>query len=159
MSIKPRGLLAAAMFISALTVTSVVLTFLPLIYIIYAITRSYESVIVHVLLAIGLLLPLYIIVLNLAMPIVQRLFAKLYPPRPLPYMDFSDGIPDDCKVMCVIPAVVDSAERTEKLINDLEIIYLANCDKNIYYSIIADFKESSKSYEEADKEIIKTGMM
>ncbi|HOA30634.1 MAG TPA: glucoamylase family protein [Clostridia bacterium] len=154
-SIKPRGLQAGVMFLTSLAIFSVILGFLPLIYIIYAITRNYNGIVINLLLAAGLILPLLVIVQNIAIPILQKIFAKLYPPRPLPHMDFSSGIPDDCKVMCIIPAVIDSPERAKDLVRQLEILYLANREDNIYYSLVGDFKESPRQTEDMDRSIVK----
>ena len=70
-------------------------------------------------------------------------------------MDFSSGIPDDCKVMCIIPAVIDSPERGKGFVRQLEILYLANREDNIYYSLVGDFKESPRQTEDMDRSIVK----
>ena len=60
------------MFLTSLAIFSVILGFLPLIYIIYAITRNYNGIVINLLLAAGLILPLLVIVQNIAIPILQR---------------------------------------------------------------------------------------
>jgi cyclic beta-1,2-glucan synthetase len=76
-----------------------------------------------------------------AIEMMNILIGRLLPPRVLPSMDFSKGIPDDCKTMVVVPTLLLSPENTAKLLEDLEIRYLANRDPNLYFALLTDFQD------------------
>ncbi|SFC75903.1 GH36-type glycosyl hydrolase domain-containing protein [Clostridium uliginosum] len=78
--------------------------------------------------------------------------------RLVPKMNFSEGIPDDCKTIVVIPAIVNCKEKVKSLMERLEVAYCGNKDKNIYFALLSDFQDSNSEVEENDKEIIKCGI-
>ena len=51
---------------------------------------------------------------------IATLFAK---PTPLPSMDFSEGIPGDCRTMIAIPAMLTSSTGVSDLVEALEVRY------------------------------------
>ncbi|NFS65695.1 glycosyl transferase, partial [Clostridium botulinum] len=84
--------------------------------------------------------------------------SKTVPIRLVPKMDFSEGIPDNCKTVVVIPAIVNCKEKVKSLMEKLEVAYCGNKDKNIYFALLSDFADSNFQVEENDKEIIKCGI-
>lgn len=82
---------------------------------------------------------------------------KVVPPAYVPRLDYSKEIPKEDKTIVVIPCLLSSSQRTKELIKQLEIYYLANRDKNIYFAILGDFKDSKNEFEDFDKEIDKEG--
>jgi cyclic beta-1,2-glucan synthetase len=77
-----------------------------------------------------------------AIEMVNTLVSRLIPPRVLPSMDFTDGIPDDCKTLAVVPTLLLSPANSAKLLEDLEIRYLANRDPNLCFGLLTDFKDA-----------------
>lgn len=84
--------------------------------------------------------------------------AKIVPPTHIPRMDFKDGIPEEEKTIVIIPSLLTSKERTKELLRQLEVYYLANRDKNIYYALLGDFKDSITENNSMDKEINQQGI-
>jgi hypothetical protein len=79
-----------------------------------------------------------------AIEMVNTLVSRLIPPRVLPSMDFTDGIPEDCKTMVVVPTLLLSPANVAKLLEDLEIRYLANRDANLYFALLTDFQDAAE---------------
>ena len=77
-----------------------------------------------------------------AIELVNTVVSRLLPPRELPSMDFSDGIPDDYQSMVVIPTLVYSEQNVAKLLEDLEIRYLANRSPNLFFALLTDFTDA-----------------
>ncbi len=77
-----------------------------------------------------------------AIELVNTLVSRLLPPRALPSMDFSDGLPDNCRTMVVVPTMVYSAKNVAKLVEDLEIRYLANRAPNLSFALLTDFADA-----------------
>ena len=84
--------------------------------------------------------------------------SKVVPIRFMPKMNFLDNIPDTFKTIVVIPAMLTSPKRTAELISQLEVIYHANKDKNIYFALLGDFPDYKEEVGPGDKSIINTGL-
>lgn len=101
-----------------------------------------------------ILIPINEIVVGLTNWIVS----KTVQIRLIPKMDFSKGIPDKCKTIIVIPAIINSKEKVKGLMEKLEVAYCGNKDKNLYFALLSDFGDSNYEVEDNDKEIINCGI-
>ena len=72
----------------------------------------------------------------------------------IPKMEFKDGIPEEFSSIVVIPTLLNNEDRVHQLISDIEVYYLANREKNIYFALLGDFKDSDKKEENNDRAII-----
>ena len=77
-----------------------------------------------------------------ALALVNPLVNLLVPPRTLPRLDFSHGIPRECRSFVVIPTLLLSRKGIERLLENLEIHYLANRDRNLLFALLTDFPDS-----------------
>ena len=89
--------------------------------------------------------------------IIQYILSKVVKPKPIPKLDFSNGIDEEHKTMVVIPTILKSKEKVQELIRKLEVFYLANQSNNIYFTLLGDCSESNKQEEESDLEVIQEG--
>ena len=101
--------------------------------------------------------PAYAGVLLLFLPATQaaadfmnRLTTFLVPPRVLPKLDFSEGIPDDCVTMVAVPTLLQDEAGVHDLVLDLEIRYLANRGRNLYFALLTDFPDSDRQEDQRD---------
>ncbi len=85
-----------------------------------------------------------------ALEIVNALVSRLLKPRLLPSMDFTDGIPSSSKTIAVVPTLLLSPANVSKLLEDLEIRYLANRDPNLYFALLTDFPDAESRQTEND---------
>jgi cyclic beta-1,2-glucan synthetase len=81
---------------------------------------------------------------------VNNLTAFLVPPRVLPKLDFSEGIPDDCLTLVAIPTLLLNDAQVRDLVLDLEIRFLANRDPNLYFALVTDWPDSDRPVEQGD---------
>ncbi len=86
-----------------------------------------------------LLVPLAV---QAAVEIMNGLATFLVPPRPLPKLDFSAGIPDGCATMVAVPTLLLDPEQVRTLVNELEVRFLANRDPNLHFALITDLPDS-----------------
>ncbi len=63
-------------------------------------------------------------------------------PRPLPRMDFSKGIPPECRTLVVVPTMLTSTQNIEDLIEALEVRFLANRDDHLHFGLLTDFRDA-----------------
>ncbi|ACL15994.1 GH36-type glycosyl hydrolase domain-containing protein [Methanosphaerula palustris] len=70
--------------------------------------------------------------------LINWLVTLLVNPVLLPRMDFSDGIPFEMRTLVVIPTVLAEPGDVDDLLESLEVRYLANRDKNLYFALLTD---------------------
>ncbi|NME83091.1 glucoamylase family protein [Clostridium sp. SM-530-WT-3G] len=96
----------------------------------------------------------FISVNEVVVGLINWIESKFIQIRRVPKLDFSKGIPYDCKTVVVIPAIVDSKEKVQSLMEKLEVEYCGNMDDNIFYALLSDFPDSNKETEPHEKDII-----
>jgi len=79
---------------------------------------------------------------QLAVALVNWFATILVTPHALPRMDFSRGIPAGYCTLVVVPTMLTSAENIEDLVEALEVRFLANRDRNLYFSLLTDFRDA-----------------
>jgi len=75
--------------------------------------------------------------------LVQRFAARLAPPRRLPRLDLSAGIPEDARTLVVVPTLLTSAEGVARQLERLEVLALGNLDPRIHFAILGDFADAA----------------
>ncbi|KAA8669438.1 cyclic beta 1-2 glucan synthetase [Clostridium sp. WLY-B-L2] len=83
---------------------------------------------------------------------------KLSEPRFIPKIEFKQGIPEEFSTAVVIPTLTSKAHRMKELIGNLEVYYLANKEKNLYFVLLEDFKDSTEKEDYKDKIIVDTAL-
>lgn len=79
---------------------------------------------------------------QLALSITNWLTTLWVKPKPLPKLDFSTGIPMEFKTLVVVPTLIAGKVQLEKLIEDLEVRFLANRDPNLLFALLTDFRDA-----------------
>ena len=65
---------------------------------------------------------------QLAVGMVNWVATLLVTPHPLPRMDFSEGLPPESRTLVVVPTMLTCAADIERLVEALEVRFLANRD-------------------------------
>jgi cyclic beta-1,2-glucan synthetase len=79
---------------------------------------------------------------QVAIAFTQRLATRFAPPRPLPRIDLTSGIPDDARTLVVVPTLLTSVQGVEELIDHVEVLALGNLDPRIHFAILGDFVDA-----------------
>jgi len=79
---------------------------------------------------------------HLAISLVNWFSTLWVRPHLLPRMNFSEGIPSECRSLVVIPTMLSSLEYIEELIEGLEIRFLANQERHLHYGLLTDFLDA-----------------
>jgi cyclic beta-1,2-glucan synthetase len=129
----------------------------PTIYYLFGIELLTILIVFGILSRSGSLKPAYIALLFLVLPATQaaadfmnNLSAFLVRPHVLPKLDFSEGIPDDCVTMVAVPTLLLNEAQVRDLALDLEIRFLANRDRNLYFALLTDPPDSDRPQDEHD---------
>ena len=63
-------------------------------------------------------------------------------PQPLPRMDFASGIPAPQRTLVVVPTLLTSLAGVERLVDALEVRFLANRDPHLHFGLLTDFPDA-----------------
>ncbi len=85
-----------------------------------------------------------------AVQIMNYLVTLLLPAKTMPKLDFSEGIPVDCRTMVAIPTMLLNEKQVRKLAEDLEVRYLGNQDPNLHFALLSDLPDSASEPREDD---------
>ena len=85
-----------------------------------------------------------------AIELANTLATALLRPRPLPKLDFADGVPDDCATLVAVPALLLNEPHVRDLVMDMEIRYLANRDPNVMFALVTNSRDSRERPQERD---------
>ena len=76
---------------------------------------------------------------QLAVAVVNWFAPLLAPPRALPRMDFSFGIPNASRTLVVVPTMLSSVQDIDALAEALEVRFLANRDAHLHFALLTDY--------------------
>ncbi len=89
--------------------------------------------------------------------ILNALIMRIFPPRALSKMDFSEsGIPDDCRTLVVVPMMLVDQKTIESEVEKLEIRYLANKEANLLFGLYSDYKDADHTHCDADPALLQS---
>ena len=92
---------------------------------------------------------------QLAVGLVNWLETFVVTPHPLPRMDFSEGIPPELRTLVVIPTMLTSTHNVEDMIEALEVRFLANRDKHLYFGLLTDFRDARQQSLPEDEALLR----
>jgi cyclic beta-1,2-glucan synthetase len=85
-----------------------------------------------------------------AVQLMNYLVGALLPAEILPKVDLSEGIPDDCVTLVAIPTLLLNEKQVRILVEDLEVRFLGNHDRNIHFALVTDLPDSDEPAPEAN---------
>jgi cyclic beta-1,2-glucan synthetase len=86
-----------------------------------------------------------------AVQLMNYLTISLLQPRILPKVDFEGRIPDDCVSLVAVPTLLLNENQVRRLVDDLEIRFLGNQDRNLHFALLTDLPDSSVAAHEDDR--------
>ncbi|EKD84083.1 MAG: hypothetical protein ACD_39C00256G0001, partial [uncultured bacterium] len=89
-----------------------------------------------------------------AVSLINWLVTALVPPRALPRMDFSKGIPAAFRTLVVVPTLLSSVDNVEHLIEALEVRFLANRDENLHFALLTSLLDATEKTSPEDESLV-----
>ncbi len=77
-----------------------------------------------------------------AVQLMNYLITNVLPAEPLLKLDFSKGVPDDCVTLVAIPTLLLNEKQVRRLVEDLEVRFLGNHDRNLHFAIVSDLPDA-----------------
>lgn len=93
---------------------------------------------------------------DIAVAAVNFAVVHIKPPAFIPKLELKNSIPEEGRTVVVMPTLLPDVKRTEKLLENLEEYYLANRERNLYFALLGDFKDSEREKEDSDTDVIET---
>jgi cyclic beta-1,2-glucan synthetase len=90
-----------------------------------------------------LVVPVFMSAGQLAIGLVHWLMTTVMSPQALPRMDFYAGIPPEHRTLVAVPTMLSSAAAIERLLEGLEIRYLANRDACLHFALLTDLEDDA----------------
>ena len=107
----------------------------------------------------GLLaVPLVLVALHLAVGLVTWAATLIVRPHALPRLDFKGGIPPEHRTLVAVPAMLTDPGTVDRLIEDLEIRFLANRDPYLHFALVSDLTDAAAETLPADEPLIQQAM-
>jgi hypothetical protein len=85
-----------------------------------------------------------------AVDFMNHLTTWILPPRQLPKLDLSNGIPHGSATMVAVPTLLLNEAQIRELVNDLEIRYLANSDPELFFALVTDWPDAPQETMDRD---------
>ena len=98
--------------------------------------------------------PLVLVALHLAVGLVTWAATLVVRPRPLPRLDFSKGIPSECRTLVAVPAMLTDPATIERLLDGLEVRFLANRDPHLHFAMLSDLADAGMETLPADAALV-----
>ena len=94
-----------------------------------------------------------------AVALVDWVVTLVVPPQTLPKLDLSGEpdthkIPDSCRTLVVVPAMLSSTQEVASLVQQIELHYLRNPDHNLYFGLLTDFSDAHEQHLPGDAALL-----
>ncbi len=89
-----------------------------------------------------------------AVAVMNGLASSLVAPRVLPKLDFHKEIPAKFTTVVAVPVLLGRPDQVRNLARDLEIRYLANPERNLYYGLLSDLPDTQTDENEQSNELV-----
>lgn len=91
---------------------------------------------------------------NFATVFVNWIATSLVKPKFLPKLDFSKAIPAEYSAIVAVPCLITSKDSIAELVSDLEVRYLSNPQRNLFYCLLTDFADAPEEHMPNDEELL-----
>ncbi len=105
-------------------------------------------------LLLAIAIPILMCGIQFGLGLVNWLCTILMRPQALPRMDFRDGIPEEHRTCVVVPSMLSGIDSIDRLLEGLEIRYLANRDASLQFALLTDFLDADLEVMPSDQELV-----
>ena len=91
---------------------------------------------------------------DLAIALVNWAVTRVLGPRPLPRLDFDDGVPSRLRTIVVVPTLLTSAADVEAQVGGLEVHYLGNREGDLRFALLSDWLDAPTEHVPGDDELL-----
>lgn len=116
-----------------------------------------QNVSIQKLIAIGILF--LIPASELALSLTNLFLTHLISPKTLPKLDLSNGVPENSRTIVVIPSMLSDLKTIQNLLEKIEIHFIGNTDKQIFFGLLTDFTDSTVEFQNQDQKLVDAALL
>ena len=90
--------------------------------------------------------------------VIHRLIAESTRVKPMPRLDFANGIPPEHRVLVVMPCMLTSAAGIKQLANRLRLHWLASLEVNAQFALLSDWADADQASTPADTPLLNAAL-
>jgi cyclic beta-1,2-glucan synthetase len=91
---------------------------------------------------------------DLALTVINWDVTHFFPPRLLPRIDTTTGVPEEASTFVVVPTIFFGESQVNELVERLEVHFLANQDPRIYFALLGDFRDAATEETPTDSALL-----
>jgi len=91
---------------------------------------------------------------QLAVALVHWAATMLVPPKTLPRLDFTAGIPVEHRTLVAVPTMLTDVAAVDEMVEALEVRFLANRDGNLGLALVTDLRDAATETVEGDEGLV-----
>lgn len=91
---------------------------------------------------------------ELGVALLNRGVTLIVTPGLLPRLEWTGGVPTECRTLVAIPALLTTPAEVEELVERLEVHYLANPEGDIRFALLSDWADAPAEHAEGDEAIL-----
>ena len=96
----------------------------------------------------------FIPVSEIFVSVINRIVSKKIIPQKLPRLEKID---ENVNTFVIVPTLLNSEDRVRKMMESLEVYYLANQSENLFFALLGDVSEVDKEVMDYDEAIMRVG--
>jgi cyclic beta-1,2-glucan synthetase len=129
----------------------------PEVFFVVGVESTTIALVFFLLYHLGIIVPLFpgflllIPASHAAIGIVNTLTGMIVPPRRIPKLDYSEGIPATDTTLVAVPCLLLSESEVRRNVDSLEIRYLGNNDPNLHFALLTDSPDAAQPFDEHDE--------
>jgi cyclic beta-1,2-glucan synthetase len=77
-----------------------------------------------------------------AVDLINNTVTALFKASALPKLEFPKGLPEELTTLVAVPTLLLNEKQVRELVEDLEVRYLANTDRNLHFALVSDLPDS-----------------
>lgn len=102
----------------------------------------------------GLAILGFFVAVDAAIALVNRAVTNRVGPAVLPGLELSDGVPSEFRTVVVTPTLLTNSATVDKLIEQLEVHYLASPDGDIRFALLSDWVDAAHENVAGDEALL-----
>jgi len=75
-------------------------------------------------------------------------------PKPVPRLDYQNGLPREMRTLVVIPSLIYSIHNVDDLLEALEVRFLGNRDIHLHFGLLTDFTDAPNQHMPLDETLL-----
>ncbi len=91
---------------------------------------------------------------DVAVALVNRLVPVLVPPRLLPKLELTQGVPPELRTMVVVPTLVTNRADIDEQLERLEVHFLANPEGHLHFALLTDWSDAPSEQMPIDNALV-----